>query len=299
MFKEYPIKYRTTTIKTLLTKKREDALKHLGEICFHNIESVYKSLKYCFIKRIPSFRISSDLFPCYTHPEHGYILDDLPNSDEIKTQLKLCGDFILKYKIRTTCHPDHFVVLNSPNQDIVEKSIKDLEYHVLLANYLHIDVMNIHGGGGYKNKKLALERLTTVIKSLPSSIKTILTLENDDRVFTVEDLYPVCMETNIPLVYDVHHHRCLPDSYSISEATSKAIETWRNVNRIPLFHISSPRDSWSAKNCRPHHDMIDPKDFPNEWLSFKNTNYTIDVEAKSKECAVLELYNYLENFVTH
>jgi UV DNA damage endonuclease len=97
---------------------------------------------------------------------------------------------------------------------------------------------------------------------------------------------PICRSIGVPLVYDVHHHRCLPDELSIETATASAIETW---SREPLFHISSPlsRDNGS---CRPHADYIEPSDFPLFWRDLK---ITVDVEAKAKELAVQRLAGQL------
>lgn len=88
---------------------------------------------------------------------------------------------------------------------------------------------------------------------------------------------------NIPLVYDVHHHRCLPDGLSIEAATEQSMATW---DREPLFHLSSPRDGWDGANPRMHHDFIDIHDFPGEWMA---KEITVEVEAKAKELAVLRL----------
>ncbi len=53
----------------------------------------------------------------------------------------------------------------------------------------------------------------------------------------------VCAATGVPLVYDVHHHRCLPDGASVAETTRLARATWRTE---PLFHISSPLEGWGG-----------------------------------------------------
>jgi UV DNA damage endonuclease len=103
-------------------------------------------------------------------------------------------------------------------------------------------------------------------------------------MFTVRDLHAFCLRTNVPLVYDVHHHRCNPDGYDIGTATLLAIETWEG--REPWMHISSAREGRQAPNPRPHADFIDPIDFPSEWM---NHTFTVDVEAKAKDDAVLEL----------
>jgi UV DNA damage endonuclease len=93
----------------------------------------------------------------------------------------------------------------------------------------------------------------------------------------------------VPLVYDVHHHRCLPDGLSVEEATEQALATW---NREPLLHISSPLEGWSGTKPQPHHDFIDLADFPACW---RGLHVTIEVEAKAKELAVLQLKRQVES----
>jgi UV DNA damage endonuclease len=117
-----------------------------------------------------------------------------------------------------------------------------------------------------------------------------LTLENDDRVYTPADLLPVCRQAGVALVYDVHHHRCLADGKSVPQTTQAVLSTW---NREPLFHLSSPVNGWEKGPCRPHHDFIDPVDFPDCW---RDLAITVDVEAKAKELAVLKLRQELRSW---
>jgi UV DNA damage endonuclease len=122
-------------------------------------------------------------------------------------------------------------------------------------------------------------------------VRSRLTLENDDRVYTPAELLPVCRQARLPLVYDVHHHRVLPDSLGVEAATQKAIATWGG--REPLFHLSSPRAGWLlAGDRRQHHDFIDPADVPSCWLGLPRP-VTIEVEAKAKELAVMKLRDAL------
>ena len=108
-------------------------------------------------------------------------------------------------------------------------------------------------------------------------------MENDDTSFAPADLIAACRSTGVPLVYDVHHHRCLPDGLSVEEATAAALTTW---DREPLFHISSPIEGWGGPKPLRHHDEIDPSDFPDCW---RGMAITVEVEAKAKERAVLRL----------
>jgi len=160
-------------------------------------------------------------------------------------------------------------------------------YQAEVAEWVGADAINIHGGGGYGDKRAAQARLAREIDKLPDFVRSRLTFENDDRVFTPEDIYPVCRDMEIPLVYDVHHHRCLGDGNSIEKTTDLALKTW---DREPLFHVSSPLNGWDSKNPTPHHDYLDPGDFPGYWRNLgKTMNLTIEIEAKAKEIAILKL----------
>ena len=287
-FVNEPIQFRTTTATSLARMPRQDQLLKVSGLCLSNAQALKLSLKYCAANGIGAFRIGSTLFPVSTHPQVGYHLDDLPDAFAIKAALTDCRTFSAENNIRTSFHPDQFVVLNSNRQDVVERSIEDLAAHARLADLVGADVINIHGGGAFGDKKSALAALVVQISRLPDSIRDRLTLENDDRVFTPTDLLPVCRTTGIPLVYDVHHHRCCPDGLSVAAATEAALFTW---NREPLFHLSSPINGWSGAQPERHHDEIDPRDFPVSWLSLK---ITVDVEAKAKEFAVLKLLHHLK-----
>ncbi len=288
LFSQEPIKFRTTTATHLARLSRPDQLRKLSELCLHNARSLRSTLRFCERNGIGAFRIASTFFPVSTHPQVGYQLEDLPESITIMGLLEECRTFAAANGIRTSFHPDQFVVLNSPRRAVVESSLKELVAQAELAELVGADVINIHGGGAYGDKTTALMALTQEIERLPEKVRTRLTLENDDRVFTPSDLLPVCRATGIPLVYDVHHHRCCPDGLSVSAATEQALTTW---NREPLFHLSSPINGWSGSHPQRHHDEIDPRDFPRSWL---NLPITIDVEAKSKEVAILKLQSHLK-----
>jgi len=152
-----------------------------------------------------------------------------------------------------------------------------------MAELVGADVINIHAGGKYGDKKKSLARLVRVMNRLSSRVRDRLTLENDDKSYAPADLLPVCWSEEIPFVYDVHHHRCLPDGATIEEVTEAALLTW---NREPLFHISSPLDGWNGKYSERHHDFVDIEDFPKAW---RKLNITVEIEAKAKEIAVEKL----------
>jgi UV DNA damage endonuclease len=287
LFKNEPIMFRRTTAGFLLKKQPAEQKSLLAALCLHNARSLLAALTYCRDHGIGSFRINSQILPLKTHPEAGYAVRDLPGSRDIIASFKACGAFCRRHDLRTTFHPDQFIVLSSADPGIVQRSIAELVYQAEVAGWVNADIINLHGGGAYGDKKTALHRLVRVIRSLPKKVQTRLTLENDDRVYTPADLLPVCRETGVPLVYDVHHHRCLPDSLSVEDATHQALATW---NREPLFHLSSPLGGWGSGKPRNHDDFINPADIPACWRGLK---ITVEVEAKAKELAVRELMRHV------
>lgn len=288
IFRKEPIRFRRTTAKYLNTLPSEERKRYLSGLCRHNAQSLLEALRFCNKNGISDFRINSQILPVKTHPEVGYHIEELPGYQQIVDTFKRCGFYSRKHDLRTTFHPDQFIVLSSPNEEVVQRAVADLVYHAEIAEWVGADVINIHGGGVYGNKPKTLRRLAKRIRQLPAMIRSRLTLENDDRMYTPQDLLPVCRETGIPLVYDVHHHRCLPDGNKVEETTEQVLHTW---NREPMFHISSPRASWGEGDPRPHHEYIDTADFPDCWLG---RDITVEVEAKAKELAVLKLKEDLD-----
>jgi UV DNA damage endonuclease len=283
IFREVPIKFRRTTAKYTATLSVNRRLTRLSNICLHNAESLLEALKFCRLNGIGAFRINSQILPLKTHPELGYAIEDLPQSTEIVNAFRKCKVYCRRHDLRTSFHPDQFILLSSPNPEVTQRSLAELVYQAQVAEWVGADVINIHAGGAYGNKAEALKRLIRQIRDLPQRLRSRLTLENDDRLYSPRDLLPVCEKLQIPFVYDLHHHRCLPDGQNVEDTTDRALRTW---DREPLFHISSPLNSWQDGNLRNHHDFIDPEDLPEFWL---RQDMTVEVEAKAKELAVLQL----------
>ena len=283
-FLEQPIKFRVTTATAMQRLSRREQLARFAELCAGNAESLLAALQFCAAHGIGSFRILTPIMPVKTHPTVGYRVEELPGAEKIVAQFRRCGEFARANNIRTGFHPDQFVVLNSPDENIVARSVADIESQSEIAEWTNADTVNIHGGGGYGDKTGALERFKRNMEKLSLRASTRLTVENDDKTFTPADLLPLCGSEGVPLVYDAHHHRCLPDDLTVEQATEAARATWKR--REPLFHLSSPLEGWSGPKPERHHDYIDPKDFPAAWRGWA---LTVEVEAKAKEMAVAKL----------
>lgn len=282
-FTQAPIKFRTTTATVMLRLPKRERLDRLAELCRLNAEALLASLQFCADHSIGAFRINSQILPVKTHPTAGYDVSELPSGAEIVSRFRECGRFARANDLRLSFHPDQFVVLNSPNPKTLAHSLAELAYQAEVAEWVGADTVNIHGGGAYGDKAGALRTLRENIERLPAPVRSRLTLENDDKVYTPADLLPVCADTGVPLVYDAHHHRCLLDGLTVAEATKRARATWKTE---PLFHISSPLEGWDGPKPERHHDYINAADFPKDWLGWP---LTVEVEAKAKELAVAKL----------
>lgn len=285
IFRAQPIRFRRKTAASLAGLSRRQRLESLAALCAANAEALLAALEYCAAHGIGDFRVNSQILPLATHPQVGYRLEQLPGAAQITEAFRRCGLFAREKGLRTTFHPDQFVLLSSPSEQVTRHSLAELDYQAEVAQLIGADVINLHGGGGYGDKPAALARLSRRLQALPEAVRQRLTLENDDRVYGPTQLLPFCEREGVPFVYDVHHHRCLRDPMGVEEATERALATW---DREPLFHLSSPRDGWSDPRPCPHHDYIDPADFPRPWLALGGP-LTVEVEAKAKELAVARL----------
>jgi len=289
--REEHIKFRTTTVRYASTLEESRRKAFLFELAEHNATTLRVAIEWCRDHRIGAFRVQSGLLPLYTHPELGWRFSDgSERAVAIADMLRSAGEIARAADVRLSFHPDQFVVLGSLNEKTVALAVSELEYQAECGELIGAAQMTIHGGGAVQGKEAALERLRVNLSQLSPRARKLLVLENDDRVYTPTDLLPLCTAESIPLIYDVHHHRCNPDLLSVAEATAVSRPTW-NGRGEPWFHISSPANGWKSKDTRPHSDFITASDFPDEWLTMGPG--TVDVEAKQKELAVARLQRWL------
>ena len=290
-FLDSPIQFRTATHRYVATLEPEVRRAYLADIAGHNAGALAAAVERCHQLGIGAFRMSSQILPLATHPDSGYTLDHLDPSGGISGAYEWAGALARAYDVRLSFHPDQFVVLNSEREAVVKSAVQELELQGEVAEIVGADVIVVHAGGAGGGVPAAVERLERGLGLLTPRARERLALENDDRCFTPLSLGRLCQRTGVPLVYDAHHHRCLPDGLSVAEASELAFGTWGE--REPYAHISSPRDGWESPNPRAHADYIDPADFPGFWL---DRTITVDVEAKAKERAVLALKATVSHF---
>ena len=90
------------------------------------------------------FRLSSDLFPWADSGK--YKLEELPDLPEIAEVLAEVGALARLYQQRLTSHPSEFVKMAAQKEDILFKSMLDLENHARVCHQLTAYYNTVHGG---------------------------------------------------------------------------------------------------------------------------------------------------------
>lgn len=272
------VRYRALTRKRLLQldpAAQSDALRALYR---DNLARLDRALDFCQSNGLSLYRMTSGLFPFADDPAGEDVLQ------EFSEEVARTGRRATALGIRLVLHPDQFVVLNSDSPQTVANSIKILETHARVMDMLEQPrtawaLMEIHGGKGGR-----VERLVEEIGRLPEAVRARIAFENDEYIYSADEILEVCRRAHVPMVFDAHHHVVHErlDSYdhpSVAEMVAAARETWP-VPDWQLVHISNGRESF---NDRHHSDLV--TQLP---AAYRGVPW-IEVEAKHKELAIRSL----------
>ena len=262
-------------------------IEYASELGLQNCKDLFEIVKWNNKNGFPFFRITSNLFPWSSE----YKLKDMPDHQEICDVLDEVGKYVADNSMRITSHPGPFNVLTSPHPHVVDNCINDLSTHGEVFDMMGLsrspyNKINIHIGGAYGDKESAMARFCVNFERLPDSVKSRLTVENDDKatMYSVRDLYDgVYKVIGIPIVFDYHHHQFCTGDMSEQKALELAIKTWGDIK--PVVHYSeSRRDEKKDDTIRvqAHSDYIYDK------IETYGNEIDIMVEAKAKELAVVK-----------
>lgn len=260
------------------------------QLAKNNLQSVLTILKWNEEHAIRNYRLSSDMFPHITNPnciKNSQYAYELELFDPL---LEKIGRYARRHGHRLTMHPGQFNQVGTPRGEVLDKTVKDLEFHADVLDRMGLDfnsVMVVHGGGTYGDKKSTLKRWKSQFWALDPSVQCRLVIENDERSYGIDDILKLHNYVGCPIVFDFHHYNCYhkdPQS-PLSQVLPQVIESWGNLK--PKFHLSE-----QAPNLRlgAHSDYVEV--IPNEMLQLaKDYHVDLMIEAKAKELSVQRLYN--------
>lgn len=269
--------------------KKENNLNKIDEIIIENLNNLEKIIDYNIKNNIHFYRLTSKLIPLATKEDviFDYIL-------KYKKQYQKIGEKINNNKMRVDVHPDQFCVLNSTKKEVLENTFQILEYHYKILEVLGIEnkIIILHIGSSVLGKENSIKRFINNFYKLPKYIQKCIAVENDDKIYNIEDCLKLCHQLNIPFVLDYHHHLCNNNGQNIDDYLKDIFDTW---NFTPKIHFSSPKNK-TKKEIRSHHDYININDFIDFLNKIKHLNIDLDImlEAKAKDEALFKLVRLLK-----
>lgn len=278
----------TSSSYTYSNYLKEKDLDKLDRIIKSNLDDLEKIISFNICNNIHFYRLSSKIIPLATKDD---VLFDY--IDKYMNYYNRIGNLINNNNLRVDFHPDQFCVLNSVKKDVVNNSIEILKYHYKLLESLKIDnkILVLHIGSNTFGKDNSLKRFINNFLSLPKYLQGVIAIENDDKVFNIEDCLYLNSILNIPIVLDYHHHLCNHNNLDID--FNRVFKTWKNIN--PKVHFSTSKSS-QKKEIRSHNDYINADDFISFLDKIKNLDFNIDImiEAKKKDEALFRLIRNLK-----
>jgi len=300
--------FRTMTRKRfndLCNKEgRDEAVNQLSERILWNVIVTQYIVNHCNTSNIRHLRISSSLFPLVSDETLEISLQDLPNIEEIKQELRQVGIVGKTLGISMGSHPDQFNVLASLNQDAVRRTIGELNMQASVLDMIglpqdHTAPMNIHinySPKGDETLEDVAERFYTNLMKCDSGVYNRLTIENEDKCFFNIDncikFSEYLFEThkiNIPVCADNLHHLCNPSEVAdFAWQAERCAYTWVN-NGEGDNHFISPVFHWSEgkpEKPRAHADYIALGNFPPYIAIDPDKPAIFEVETKAKDKAI-------------
>jgi UV DNA damage endonuclease len=297
----FPVKVMGREIKSNDTR-RWQSNPHLKV----SLEYVDQILDYLAARRIDMYRLSSDLAPYATHPDMPQFHRMVAESD---AELAAVGKKARQLGIRLSFHPSQFVLLNSPDPVLTDKSIWDLSSQAEMLDRMGLGpeaVMVTHVGGVYGDLLESRARWAQRWPTLPEHVRARLVLEHDDIRFSAADVLWVHEQTGVRCVFDYQHFWCLnPEGADMVETLKAILATWPADQRAKI-HFSSPRmelrelvriDKKTRKKTKTlaapvltnHADFANPFEFARFMRDAAGLEFDVMLESKSKDLAVLKL----------
>jgi UV DNA damage endonuclease len=308
-----PLNTRSTTVAWLNRQTKDVAEERLWDIMVHNIKSYNNLIEYVggLPHELRMVRLGSDVLPVYTEPTWSYFWRKTDVREYCEKHFATVGETARRLDVRLSMHPGQFTVLASDNEDIVDRSIEEFEYHTDVLRWMgygrtfqdfkcNVHISGRQGPAGIKH---------VVDTRLSPEARNTITIENDENKWGIDaslELVDTCA-----LVLDIHHHWCREGEYihPTDDRFTRIVDSWRGVR--PVIHYSVSREDvlvdfpshvlpnmttlleqgYKKAKLRAHSDYM-WNDAVNNWALEFLDYADIMVESKAKNLASEKLYKY-------
>jgi UV DNA damage endonuclease len=264
--------------------------ERLKEAVKKNLACLSKILAYNVMHGMLFFRITSDLVPFASHPVCTF-----PWQAYFAGEFEEIGRYIRQHGFRISMHPDQFVLLNAPDEGVFQRSIADLMYQVQVLDLMGLDAtakVQIHVGGVYGDKPLSMNRFADKYELLDPVIKKRLVIENDERMYTIQDCLSLHGRTGIPVIADSFHHSLHNNGERFVDLLKPLRATWKERDGIPMVDYSSQEP---GKRVGAHAEHIVSEEFRQFLFETRESVFDIMLEIKDKEKSALSAIGIARN----
>ena len=305
----------TTTITWLNRQSKAVAEQKLWDLMVQNIEATRLLVERVgtLDENLKMVRLSSDILPAYTEPSWSYFWRRLDVVQYCERHFGLIGDSARERDVRLSFHPGQFTVLASDNENIVQRSIEEFEYHADMVRYMGYGKsfqdfkINVHIAG-----RRGPQGIIDVIPRLSTEARNTLTIENDEMSWGIED--SIELAEHCALVLDIHHHWIRTGEYiqPTDDRCLRIIDSWRGVRPVAHYSVSredvlvdhdrSSQPSMSTLLTEGHkkqklraHSNFYWNSAVNDWAVEFLKTHDIMCESKAKNLASFELAKHAKN----
>ena len=239
---EFPINTASTTRK-FLNENQNKADDKLWYVIKHNMDYIQNMVEFLGKQphQLRMVRLGSDILPLYTEDTWGSWFKSQEVQQFTEQRLATIGARARELDCRLSMHPGQFTVLASDTPDIVNNSIKEMEYHTDIARMMGYGSqwqdfkINVHISG-----RLGPDGIKAVLPRLSSECRNCMTIENDEMKWGLEDSLE--LENDVALVLDIHHHFIRSGEYiqTTDDRFKRVVDSWRGQR--PVIHYSVSRE---------------------------------------------------------
>ena len=248
-------------------------------------------------------RLGSEMLQGYTEPSWIDWWQQADVQHHLEQIFAPVGARARELGVRLSFHPGQFCVLASVNENIVERSIKEFEYHADMARWMGYGKsfqdfkINVHISG-----RQGPEGIRRVLGRLSPEARNSITIENEENSWGLDDC--LTLGDVVPIVLDIHHNWIREGEYldPDSDRVKRVLDSWRGVR--PAMHYSVSREDllvghdpdtlpdmtqllaqgFKKQKLRAHSDFMWNRAV-NTWAAGFSANFDIQVEAKGKNLA--------------
>ena len=309
-----PLTERSTTVAWLNRQSKDVAEERMWDIMVHNAAAAKRLVEYVgsLPPELRMVRLGSNQLPCATEPTWRYFWSRPDVVAYCEKHYAKVGETARALDVRLSMHPGQFCVLASDNEEIVERSIEEFEYHANLIRWMGYGrrfqdfKCNVHISG-----KKGPAGIKDVLPRLSTEARNTITIENDENKWGLDS--SIELADDVALVLDIHHHWCREGEYiePNDDRIRIIIDSWRGER--PAMHYSVSREDVlldADPSVRPDMDTLLEQGYKkaklrahsdycwnsavNKWALSHWQWADIMVEAKMKNLASAQLYSMTE-----